>query len=185
MARLRDQYMNEIRVNLQERLGVENSLALPRLKKITVSMGVGAAKDNKKILEHGISILEKISGQKSVATLARKSVAQFRLREGMPVGCRVTLRGVRMYEFLDRLVNVVIPRIRDFRGLHRRLDGHGNYNMGLTEQSVFPELGTELLEFPLGMNIALTISGGSDEASAILLEEFGFPFRQPEEADVA
>jgi large subunit ribosomal protein L5 len=185
MARLRDQYLGEIQANLRERLGAENTLALPRLKKITVSMGVGAAKDNKKILEHGLSILEKISGQKSVATLARKSVAQFRLREGMPVGCRVTLRGVRMYEFLDRLINVVIPRIRDFRGMNRKLDGRGNFNMGLTEQSVFPELGTELLEFPLGMNIALTISGGSDESSAFLLEEFGFPFRQPEEANVA
>jgi large subunit ribosomal protein L5 len=185
MARLREQYLNEIRDRLKERLGAENVNALPRLKKITISMGIGAAKDNKKLLENGRLMLEKISGQKPVTTLARKSIAQFRLRQGMAVGARVTLRGVRMYEFLDRLVNVVIPRIRDFRGLPRKFDGRGNYNMGLAEQSVFPEIGTELLEFPMGMNIALTFSGGSDEASAVLLEEFGFPFRQPEEATVA
>lgn len=185
MARLREQYLGEIRDRLKSRLEIDNVNALPRLKKITVSMGIGAAKDNKKLLENGRLILEKITGQKPVTTRARKSIAQFRLRQGMAVGATVTLRGVRMYEFLDRLISVVIPRIRDFRGLSRKLDGRGNYNMGLVEQSVFPEVGTELLEFPMGMNIAMTFVGGSDEASAVLLEEFGFPFRQPEEAVVA
>ena len=181
MARLREQYLNEIRPRLQERLGLSNAHALPRLKKISLSMGIGGAKDNKKLLENGVTILEKISGQKAVVTRARRSIAQFRLRQGMAVGARVTLRGVRMYEFLDRLVNVVIPRIRDFRGMKRHFDGRGNYSMGLTEQSVFPEVGTDLLEFPMGMNITLTFAGGSDEYSAALMEEFSFPFRRPDE----
>ncbi len=181
MARLRDQYLNEIRPRLAERLGITNQYALPRLKKITVSMGIGDAKDNKKLIQNGLQILEKIAGQKAVSTRARKSVAQFRLRQGMAVGARVTLRGVRMYEFLDRIINVVIPRIRDFRGMRKTLDGRGNYNMGLTEQSVFPEIPTELLEHSQGMNISFTVSGGSDEHTAALFEEFGFPFRQPEE----
>lgn len=182
MARLREQYMNEIRPKLSEQLGIKNTHALPRLKKITISMGLGNAKDNKKILEHGLAILEKIAGQKPVTTRAKRSIAQFRLRDGMPVGARVTLRGIRMYEFLDRLINVVIPRIRDFRGMKAKLDGRGNYNMGLTEQSVFPEIGTDLLEWPLGMNVTMTISGGSDAHSTALLEAFNFPFRREEAA---
>ncbi len=180
MARLRDQYLSTIRDDLKTKLGIDNPHALPRLKKITVSCGVGDAKDNKKLLTNAVAILEKITGQKAVITRARKSVAQFRLRQGMAVGCRVTLRGARMYEFLDRLVNVVIPRIRDFRGLKRSLDGRGNFNMGLNEQSVFPEIDTDLLEFTQGMNIAITIAGGSDEHSAALLEAFSFPFRREE-----
>ena len=180
MARLRDQYLGEIRDRLKTRLGIDNVQALPRLKKITVSCGVGDAKDNKKLLENATNILEKITGQKAVITRAKRSIAQFRLRQGMAVGARVTLRGERMYEFFDRLVNVVIPRIRDFRGLHRKLDGRGNFNMGLNEQSVFPEVGTDLLEFTQGMNIAISISGGSDEHSAALLEEYKFPFRREE-----
>lgn len=185
MARLRDQYLNEIRPRLQERLAIKNAHGLPRMQKIVVSMGIGAAKDNKKLLEHGIAILEKITGQKAVVTRSRRSIAQFRLRQGMAVGARVTLRGVRMYEFLDRLVNVVIPRIRDFRGMKRKFDGRGNYSMGLTEQSVFPEVPMELLEWPLGMNITLAIAGGSDEHSAALLEEFSFPFHRVEEEAAA
>jgi large subunit ribosomal protein L5 len=183
-ARLKTHYEQILIPRLQERLGIQNRLALPRLEKITVSAGVGRAKDNKKLLENATTILTQITGQKAVATRARVSIAQFKLREGMPVGCRVTLRGDRAYEFLDRLVQVVIPRIRDFRGLPARFDGRGNYNMGLGEQSVWPEIGTELLEFPQGMNIAITIRGGSDESSRVLLEEFGFPF-QREEAPVA
>ncbi len=182
MARLRDQYLNEIRPRVMERLGVTNVHAAPRLKRITISMGIGAAKDNKKLLENGVAILEKITGQKAVVTRAKRSIAQFRLRQGMAVGARVTMRGVRMYEFLDRLVNVVIPRIRDFRGMKRKLDGRGSYNMGLTEQSVFPEVSTDLLEWPMGMNVSLTIDARSDEDGATLLEEFGFPFKPAEEA---
>jgi large subunit ribosomal protein L5 len=185
VARLRDEYLQTIRGQLRERLELDNDMAVPRLQKITVSCGVGGAKDNKKLLQTAIEILERVTGQKAVQTKARKSIAQFRLREGMAIGCRVTLRGARMYEFLDRLVNVVVPRIRDFRGLKAKFDGFGNYNMGLAEQSVFPEVDGELLETPQGMNIALTIRSNSDEHSKALLEAFSFPFRRAlEEATV-
>ena len=180
MARLRDQYYSEVRAKLREDLGLKNDMALPRLMKITLSCGVGDAKDNKKILENALGILERVSGQKPVARKARKSIAQFRLREGMVVGACVTLRGAKMYEFLDRLINVVIPRIRDFRGLKRKLDGRGNYNMGLAEQSVFPEVDGELLDLPQGMNIAMTIRSRSDSDSIELLTAYGFPFRREE-----
>jgi large subunit ribosomal protein L5 len=180
MARLRKLYDSEIRARLQERLGIENRHALPQLRKITVSCGVGKAKDNKKFLEIATEILTRITGQKAVVTRSRVSIAQFKLREDMPIGAKVTLRGDRAWEFFDRLIAVVIPRIRDFRGLKRSFDGHGNYNMGLGEQSVFPEVDNELLESPQGMNIAITISGDSDEASAAFLEEFHFPFRREE-----
>lgn len=178
--RLRDQYKNEIRGKLQERLGIGNIHATPRIMKITVSCGVGKAKDDKKLLENATEILGRITGQKAVITKARMSVAQFRLREGMAVGARVTLRGDRMYEFFDRLIHVVVPRIRDFRGLKRSMDGRGNFNMGLTEQSVFPEIDGGLLEKTQGMNIAITISGGKDDWSYALLEEFNFPFKAKE-----
>ncbi|MDJ0520911.1 MAG: 50S ribosomal protein L5 [Planctomycetota bacterium] len=184
MARLRDHYMNEIRPALKEQLGLGNDFAVPRIQKITVSCGVGGAKDNKKLLENAVGILERVTGQKAVTTRARKSIAQFRLRQGMLVGARVTLRGAQMYEFLDRLINVVTPRIRDFRGLKRKLDGQGNYNMGLAEQSVFPEVDGELLETPQGMNIAMTIRSQSDDHSIALLEAFKFPFRREEVASV-
>jgi large subunit ribosomal protein L5 len=184
MARLRDQYLKEIRPRLAKRLGLRNPMAVPRLQKITVSCGVGRAKENKKFLETAQAILTRVTGQKAVVRRARTSVAQFKLREGMPIGAMVTLRGARAYEFLDRLVNVAIPRIRDFRGLQRRLDGRGNFNMGLAEQTVFPEVDGDLLETTQGMNIAITISGGSDEASLALLEEFNFPFRRLEEVAV-
>lgn len=180
MARLRDQYFSEIRPKLREQLGVKNDMALPRIMKITLSCGVGDAKDNKKLLENALGILERVSGQKPVARKARKSIAQFRLRQGMVVGACVTLRGAKMYEFLDRLINVVTPRIRDFRGLKRKLDGSGNYNMGLAEQTVFPEVDGELLDTPQGMNIAMTIRSRSDEHSIALLEAYGFPFRREE-----
>lgn len=181
MARLRDQYQKEIQPQLKERLGLDNELAVPRIQKVTVSCGVGGAKDNKKLLQSAMQILDRVTGQKSVATKARKSIAQFRLRQGMVVGCRVTLRGARMYEFLDRLINVVIPRIRDFRGLKAQFDGTGNYNMGLAEQSVFPEVDGDLLETPQGMNIAISIRSKSDDHSKALLEAFRFPFRRASE----
>ena len=180
MARLRDEYFGEVRENLHTQLGLSNDMALPRVMKITLSCGIGDAKDNKKILENALGILERVSGQKPIARRARKSIAQFRLREGMVVGACVTLRGAKMYEFLDRLINVVIPRIRDFRGLKRKLDGHGNYNMGLAEQSVFPEVDGELLDIPQGMNIAMTIRSRSDQDSIALLEAYGFPFHREE-----
>lgn len=179
-ARLHSLYQNEIRKALMERYGIGNPHAVPEIRKITVSAGVGEAKDNKKALEHATKVLETVTGQKAIVTKARVSVAQFRLRQGMPIGVQVTLRGQRMYEFLDRLINVVVPRIRDFRGLKRKLDGSGNYSMGIHEQSVFPEVDTDLLDMPQGMNVTIGISGGSDERSVALLEAFGFPFRREE-----
>jgi large subunit ribosomal protein L5 len=182
MARLRDQYYKDVRPRVMKRLGIDNPMAAPRLEKITVSCGVGKGKENKKLFDHAANILTRITGQKAVLTKAHVSVANFKLREGMTIGAKVTLRGARAYEFLDRLIQVVIPRIRDFRGLPRQLDGRGNYNMGLAEQTVFPEVDGELLEHVQGMNIAISIRGGSDERSRALLEEFNFPFRPAEEA---
>jgi large subunit ribosomal protein L5 len=184
MARLRDQYNQTVKQRLQERLKITSPMAVPRVLKITVSCGVGKGKENKKLYDHATNILTRITGQKAIVTKAKKSVAQFKLREGMNIGAMVTLRGARAYEFLDRLIQVVIPRIRDFRGLPRKFDGRGNYNMGLAEQSVFPEVDGELLENTQGMNIAISISGGSDARSLALLEEFGFPFRPAQEAKV-
>jgi large subunit ribosomal protein L5 len=184
VARLKHQYYKTTRARLQERMKIANPFAVPRLRKITVSCGVGKGKENKKLFDHAVNILTRITGQKAVVTVARKSVAQFKLREGMNIGAMVTLRGDRAYEFLDRLIQVVIPRIRDFRGLPRQFDGRGNYNMGLSEQTVFPEVDGELLEHVQGMNIAISISGGSDDRSRALLEEFSFPFRPAQEANV-
>lgn len=181
MARLRTMYESEIKSRLGQRLGIENELALPRLEKITVSCGVGGAKDNKKLLQDAVEIVTRITGQHAVVTKAKRPIAQFKLREGMPVGVMTTMRGRRAYEFLDRLISVVIPRIRDFRGLNRRVDRQGNYNMGIGEQSAFPEVGTDLLDSPQGMNIAITIRNGGNGAGQALLEEFKFPFRREEE----
>jgi large subunit ribosomal protein L5 len=181
MQRLRDDYRTRVRPALSKRLGIQNVNALPDLRKITISCGVGKAKENKKHLEVAVDILGRISGQKAVTTVAKNAVANFKLREGMPIGAKVTLRGERAWEFLERLIHVVIPRIRDFRGLNKKFDGRGNYSMGLAEQSVFPEIEGELTESPQGMNITMTISGGSDEASAAFLEELRFPFRREED----
>jgi large subunit ribosomal protein L5 len=178
--RLRESYDKEIRARLMERLALKNDMALPKLEKITVSAGVGKAKENKKLLTDAVEILTRVTGQKAVITKARKPIAQFKLRAGMPVGAMVTLRGDRAYEFLDRLISVVIPRIRDFRGLPRKSDAQGNYNMGLQEQSVFPEIDTDLLENQQGMNIAIGIKNGANGAGEALLEEFGFPFKREE-----
>lgn len=181
MPHLRNEYRTRIRPALAKRLGLDNVHALPDLQKITVSCGVGKAKENKKHLEVAVDILGRITGQKAVVTKARNAVANFKVREDMPIGCKVTLRGDRAWEFLERLIHVVIPRIRDFRGLDRKFDGRGNYSMGLAEQNVFPELEADLLESPQGMNITMTIRGGSDEASAAFLEELRFPFRREED----
>ena len=181
MTRLQERYRSEIRPSLQEEFGYGNMLEVPELKKISINMGIGKARENPKHLEDAARDLGTISGQKAVVTKARRSIAQFHLREGYPVGCRVTLRGRRMYEFLDRLISVAIPRIRDFRGLPDRLDGRGNYSMGLNDQVVFPEVNADKVEYPQGMTITMTISGGRDDVSRKLLEKFGMPFRRKDE----
>ena len=174
-------YRDEVVPVLREKFGYTNPMQLPRMTKISINMGIGKARENPKHLEDAARDLGTISGQKAVVTTARRSIAQFHLREGYPVGCRVTLRGRRMYEFLDRLISVAVPRIRDFRGLPDRLDGRGNYSMGLNDQVVFPEVNADRVESPRGMTITMTISGGREEAIAELLEEFGLPFRRKEE----
>jgi len=179
VARLQERYAKEVRPRLREKLRLSNDLEVPRLLKITLSMGVGGAVENKKLLETATANLTRIAGQKAVVTLAKKSVSQWKVREGMPIGCKVTLRGARAYEFLDRLISIVIPRIRDFRGLPKKLDGRGNYNLGLAEQTVFPEI--DPTEAPQGLNISISISGGEDARGVAFLEELGFPFARPEE----
>ena len=178
MARLKDKYSDEVIPALKERFGIENHMALPRLEKITVNMGVGQATENRKFLEDASRDLGIITGQKPKINAARRSVSGFRLREGNAIGCMVTLRGRRMYEFLDRLISIVIPRIRDFRGLSpRSFDGRGNYSMGLSEQIVFPEIDLDSVEHTQGMNVAITIKNGTDEMSFELLKGLGMPFR--------
>ncbi|MFQ5845314.1 MAG: 50S ribosomal protein L5 [Planctomycetota bacterium] len=178
MARLMKRYVEEIRPRLREELGYRNILEAPRLQKISVNMGVGRGREEPKRLEQAQRDLATITGQRPVVTRAKKSIANFHIREGYAVGCRVTLRGARMYEFLDRLISMAIPRIRDFRGLRRKLDGRGNYSLGLQDQLVFPEIDLDTVEFNQGMHITLTISGGDDRASTRLLEELGVPFRR-------
>jgi len=178
MVRLKDKYAEEVVPSLMERFGIENRMAVPRLDKITVNMGVGEATENKKFLEDASRDLGVITGQKPKINAARRSVSGFRLREGNAVGCMVTLRGKRMYEFLDRLISIVIPRIRDFRGLSpRSFDGRGNYSMGLSEQIVFPEIDLDSVEHTQGMNVTITIRNGTDEMSFELLKGLGMPFR--------
>jgi large subunit ribosomal protein L5 len=153
-------------------------MQVPRLEKITLNMGVGEAVADKKILQNAMEDLQKISGQKPIVTIARKSIAGFKIREGMPIGCKVTLRRDRMYEFLDRLVNIAIPRIRDFRGLSpRSFDGRGNYSMGVREQIIFPEIDYDKIDAIRGIDITITTSAASDDEARALLEQFKFPFR--------
>ena len=178
MARLQEQYKNEIIPKLQKELGVSNTMSVPKIEKITINMGLGKALGDKKVLESALEELGLISSQKPVTCLARKSVASFKLREGNAIGCKVTLRKERMYEFLDRLVNVAIPRIRDFRGLNdKSFDGKGNYNMGITEQIVFPEIEFEKVTSVRGMDIAITTNAQHDEDAKKLLAMFNFPFK--------
>ena len=178
MARLQEQYKNEIVPKLQKELGVSNSMSVPKIEKITINMGLGKALGDKKVLESALEELGLISSQKPVTCLARKSVASFKIREGNAIGCKVTLRKERMYEFLDRLVNVAIPRIRDFRGLNdNSFDGRGNYNMGITEQIVFPEIEFEKVTSVRGMDIAITTNAQNDEDAKKLLAMFNFPFK--------
>ena len=183
MPRLQDQYEKEILPALVEKLGRSNRHSLPKLEKIVVSMGVGSAISDKKHIEEATSALADITGQKAVICRARKSVANFKLREGQPIGAKVTIRGARMYEFLDRLISIVLPRVRDFRGCKpNAFDGNGNYSLGLSEQLVFPELNPDKYVRVQGMNIALCMQGGSNDDSRVLLELFGFPFQREEAA---
>jgi len=183
MSRLKEKYETELLSKLSEELGRKNHLSLPRLEKIVVSMGVGSASGDKKHMEEAVSALSEITGQKPLICKARKSVAGFKLREGTAIGCKVTLRGVRMYEFLDRLISLALPRVRDFRGLNpKSFDGHGNYSLGLGEQLVFPELNPDKYARVQGMNIAICSSSNSDDESRELLRGFGMPFRSDEAA---
>lgn len=177
-TRLQDLYEKEILPSLREKCGRTNRLSLPRLEKIVVNMGVGSAITEKKHLEEAVSALTQITGQKPLVTAARKSISNFRLREGMQIGCKVTLRGARMYEFLDRLVTLALPRVRDFRGLNPKgFDRHGNYNMGLVETLVFPEVNPDRVTRQQGMNITMVTTTSSDEEARELLRQFGMPFR--------
>ncbi len=178
MSRLQEQYKNEILPALQKELGVSNPMQVPKIEKITINMGLGSALGDKKVLQSALEEMSLISGQKPLTCNARKSVASFKLREGNPIGCKVTLRKERMYEFLDRLVNIAIPRIRDFRGLKSTaFDGRGNYNMGITEQITFAEIDFEKVTRVRGMDIAITTTAKSDEDAKKLLAMFKFPFK--------
>jgi large subunit ribosomal protein L5 len=176
MSRLKEFYKLEAVPQIMERLKVKNPMAIPRLRKITMNMGVGEALVDRKVLEHAMADLKKISGQQPIICNARVSVATFKLRAGVPIGCKVTLRRDRMYEFLDRLINVAIPRIRDFRGLSARsFDGHGNYSMGVKEQIIFPEIDYDQVDTIRGLDITLTTTAKNDVEGRALLEAFRFP----------
>jgi large subunit ribosomal protein L5 len=179
MARLKEHYEQNIMPALMQRLGLSNPMEVPRISKITVNMGVGEAVADKKIVDNAVKDMEAITGQKAVVTKARKSVAAFKLRDGMPIGCKVTLRRERMYEFLDRLINVAIPRVRDFRGLSAKsFDGRGNYSLGVKEQIIFPEIDYDQVDAIRGMDITITTTAKNDESGRALLEAFNFPFRK-------
>lgn len=178
-ARLKQRYEDEIRPKLQEQFGYASSMQHPRVEKITLNMGVGEAKQNSKELDAAVEQLAIIAGQRPAITRARKSIAQFKLREGMPIGAKVTLRGARMWEFLDRLNTVALPRIRDFRGINPDgFDGRGNYNLGLREQTIFPEIDYDKVDKVRGLNVTITTSAGTDEEARALLTALGMPFRE-------
>ena len=180
MARLKDRYRSEVKQRLRERFKIENEMAVPRLTKIVVNMGVGAAVENKGRVESAAKDLAQITGQRPVVRKAKKAISSFKLREGMPIGCSVTLRGDRMWEFADRLISIVLPRIRDFRGVKDKLDGRGNYSLGLSEQSVFPEIDFDKLENAQGMDITFVTTAPDDEQGYWLLKELGMPFAAKE-----
>lgn len=178
MTRLQEYYQKTVVPRLMEELGCKTVMQVPRISKITLNMGVGEAVGDKKIIEHAVSDMEKISGQKPVVTLVRKSIAGFKIREEWPIGCKVTLRRERMYEFLDRLINISIPRIRDFRGLNgRSFDGRGNYSMGVREQIIFPEVEYDKIDTLRGLDITITTTARDDNEGRALLQAFNFPFR--------
>ncbi|MBV6304112.1 50S ribosomal protein L5 [Candidimonas humi] len=178
MARLQEFYRNKVMADLQAKFGYKSVMEVPRITKITLNMGVSEAVADKKVIEHAVSDLTKISGQKPVVTKTRKAIAGFKIREDYPIGCMVTLRGQRMYEFLDRLVAVALPRVRDFRGISgRAFDGRGNYNIGVKEQIIFPEIEYDKIDALRGMNISITTTAKTDEEAKALLTAFSFPFR--------
>lgn len=179
MARLQEKYRSELAGALQTKLGLSNPMEVPRITKITLNMGVGEAVADKKVLESARADMQKIAGQHVVTTLARKSVAGFKIRDDMPIGCKVTLRRERMYEFLDRLVNIAIPRIRDFRGLNpKSFDKQGNYSMGISEQIIFPEINYDEIDTLRGMDITITTTARTPAEGKALLEAFNFPFKK-------
>lgn len=178
MARLEKVYNEELRAKLQEQFGFKSAMEVPRVTKITLNMGVGEAISDKKVMEHALNDLQLIAGQKAVATLARKSIAGFKIRDGWPIGAKVTLRRERMYEFLDRLINVAIPRIRDFRGFSgKAFDGRGNYSLGVREQIIFPEIDYDKIDAIRGLDICITTSAKNDDEGRALLQAFKFPLR--------
>ena len=178
MASLKTRYREEIAPKLKEELSISNVMAVPRITKVTINMGVGEAIGDKKVLEHAVKDLEKIAGQKVVVTKARKSIANFKIREDWPIGCKVTLRKDRMYDFLERLISIAIPRIRDFRGISaKQFDGRGNFSMGVTEQIIFPEIEYDKIDKLRGLDICVTTSARNDEEGRALLKAFNFPFK--------
>jgi large subunit ribosomal protein L5 len=178
MATLKDKYRDEIAPKLKEELGLANVMEVPRITKITLNMGVGEAVGDKKVMENAVSDMTKIAGQKPVVTVARKSIAGFKIRDGWPIGCKVTLRRERMYEFLERLISIAIPRIRDFRGISpKSFDGRGNFAMGVSEQIIFPEIDYDQVDALRGMDITITTTARSDDEGRALLRAFNFPLR--------
>ena len=179
MLGIKEKYFNEIVPELQKELGYNNSMQVPRVQKITLNMGVGEAMNDKKAIEKAQNDLEKITGQKPIITKAKKSVASYKIREGFPIGCKVTLRKTRMYEFLDRLINIALPRVRDFRGLDKKsFDGTGNYSIGVKEQIIFPEIDFDNIDTIRGLDITITTSANSDAEALALLQAFNFPIKQ-------
>lgn len=178
MATLKEKYKSELAPRLQEELGLKNVMEIPRITKITLNMGVGEAVGDKKVLENAVADMEKISGQKPVITLARRSIAGFKIRDGWPIGCKVTLRSERMYEFLDRLISIAIPRIRDFRGISpKSFDGRGNFAMGVSEQIIFPEIEYDQVDTLRGMDITITTTARTDDEGRALMRAFNFPLK--------
>ena len=178
MDRLQEKYLKEVVPAMTEKFGYKNIMQLPKIEKVIINMGVGEAVADKKVLEHAVSDMTKIAGQKPVVTKSRKSIAGFKIRDGYPIGCMVTLRGPRMFEFLDRLVTVALPRVRDFRGVSGKgFDGRGNYNMGVKEQIIFPEIEYDKIDALRGMNISVTTTAKTDEEARALLGAFKFPFK--------
>ena len=178
MATLKDKYKSELAPQLKEELGLDNVMEVPRITKITLNMGVGEALGDKKVLENAVADMEKIAGQKAVVTKARKSIAGFKVRDGWPIGCKVTLRSDRMYEFLERLISIAIPRIRDFRGISpKSFDGRGNFAMGVTEQIIFPEIDYDQVDALRGMDITITTTARTDDEGRALLRAFNFPLK--------
>ena len=177
MSRLKEQYQNEIIDAMIKKFGYKNIMEVPKLDKVVINMGVGEAKDNAKLLESAIADMEKIAGQKAVVTRAKNSVANFKIREGMPIGCKVTLRGEKMYEFVDRLINLALPRVRDFRGVNpNAFDGRGNYALGIKEQLIFPEIEYDKIDKVRGMDVIFVTTAKTDEEARELLTQFNMPF---------